>query len=237
MMEICETPEAMARRAAEVVERAAREAVDARGRFMLAISGGSTPLMLFQILGDDEWRARVPWARTEVFWADERCVPPTHTDSNYHHAERLLLGRVSPGAVHRIKGELPPAEAALEYERVLAERFGGQGAPVFDLVLLGMGEDGHTASLFAGSAALAERARYAVDVTERAVARVSLTLPALNAARSVVFMASGDSKAVPLADILLRGNPGALPAGMVRQAGGGEPLWIVDHRAARLLKV
>ncbi len=233
---------ALAEAAADLFARLAAEAIAARGRFNVALSGGSTPRVLHARLSapDAKRAARLDWTRVHVFWGDERCVPPDHPDSNYRMARETLLDRVPlPAAnVHRIHGELPPERAAAEYERALRAYFGDGSLPRFDLILLGLGEDGHTASLFPGSAALGEAARWAVAVPHSdppppPLPRVSLTLPVLNAAAQVVFLVSGAGKAQRLAQVLRR--PGeSLPAGRVHPTGG--LLWLVDAAAAQDLK-
>jgi 6-phosphogluconolactonase len=167
-----------------------------------------------------------------VFWGDERCVPPDHPDSNYGMASRALLEPVEIPSenVHRILGELPPAEAAVAYRTELLEVLGEEGR--FDLILLGLGTDGHTASLFANTTAIEERERgvVAVYVRELTSWRVTLTLPVINAARQVVFLVSGAAKA----PVLARVRAGeALPAGMV-QPEDGRLTWLVDRQAAEL---
>ncbi|MCG2784211.1 MAG: 6-phosphogluconolactonase [Anaerolineae bacterium] len=211
----------------------AQQAVAARGRFSVALSGGSTPRALYERLASAEFSGRIPWRDIHLFWGDERCVPPDHADSNYRMTAESLLRRVPLPAenIHRIQGELAPHEAAAHYEAGLRAFFGG--APVFDLVLLGMGDDGHTASLFPDSPALAESARWAVAVEHTSpppplVSRVTLTFGVFNAARRVVFLVTGAGKAQKLAEIR-RGAD--LPAGRIRPPNG-DLLWLVDEAAA-----
>ncbi|GAO02397.1 6-phosphogluconolactonase [Anaeromyxobacter sp. PSR-1] len=217
-------PAGLARAAAEEVARRAGEAVAARGRFAVALAGGSTPRALYEVLADPAapWRGRVPWARTEVWFGDERCVPPDHPDSNYRMAREALLDRVAPAAVHRIEGERPPAEAAARYEAALRRDAEPDGAPPrLDLVLLGLGADGHTASLFPGSPALDERARWVAAPFVPAVGahRVTLTLPVLERARAIAFLVSGAGKRAALGRLLAAGPP-AIPAARVRPLDG-----------------
>lgn len=219
---------------AEVVAAAAREAVAERGRFSLVLAGGSTPAPLYEALSLPPWAARLPWTATHLFWGDERCVPPADPRSNFGACRPWLtrLG-LDKGQVHRIAGEVkPPAHAARLYEQELRGFFAG-APPVFDLVLLGLGADGHVASLFPAGPALAEDEAWAVATTpppevEPAVARVSLTLPLINAARQVVFLVTSAAKTAAVARVLGRTAPGtpALPATLVRPAGG-EPLWLL----------
>jgi 6-phosphogluconolactonase len=236
--------DALAWEAASQVAAAARAAVQARGRFTLAISGGHTPLALFRLLALGEWVARVPWEQTELFWADERCVPPDSPDSNYGAVRALLLDRIPlpPDQVHRWQGEAPdPAAEAAHYAAVLRARVPElrDGMPRLDLILLGMGPDGHTASLFPRSPALA--------VTDRPTAvnppglpplveRLTLTYPALNAARAVTFLVEGSDKAATLARVLAGPHtPADLPAQGVRPADG-TLTWLVDAAAAAALR-
>ncbi len=227
---ICADAAGLARAVAERFVALAGEAVAARGRFVVALAGGRTPRAAYALLATDPFASRVDWARVHVFWGDERCVPPDHPESNYRMARETLLDQVPipPARVHPIQGDLPPARAAVAYEEELGAVLGPEGR--FDLVLLGMGSDGHTASLFPGTPALEERDRAVVAVyVERLRAwRVTLTLPTINAARHILFVVSGAEKARALARVRA-GEP--LPAGRVRPAGGG-PTWLVDRAAA-----
>jgi 6-phosphogluconolactonase len=224
-----------ARAAAEEVVHAAGDAVANRGVFRIALSGGRTPRALFQTLASRRFRGRVAWERARVFFVDERCVPPTDERSNYRMAKENLLGplRVPPGSVFRIRGEDDPRRAAREYERVLAGEFSGL-APRFDFVLLGVGADGHTASLFPGSGAVAERTRAVVAVSVAALSerRITLTLPVLSAARRVVFLAVGKEKRSAVSAVLQRKRgSSSLPASLVKPKRG-TLVWILDEGAA-----
>jgi 6-phosphogluconolactonase len=226
--------------AAAFVERAAR-AVQARGIFSVALSGGTTPRSIYSLLASDaSMRARVPWERTHFFWGDERHVPPDHADSNYRMACEAMLVKVPvPAAnIHRIKGEYADARSAAdEYEADLREFFklAPHELPRFDLVLLGMGQDGHTASLFPGTDALGERTRLVVAnwVEKFKAFRITMTLPVLNNAASVIFFVSGAEKAAVLRDVL-EGERGRFPSQLIHPADGGL-LWLVDAGAAGLL--
>jgi 6-phosphogluconolactonase len=231
--------EAVARAAAEELAGAASRAVAARGRFTLALSGGSTPRRLYALLADPgaPYRARVPWDRTHVFFGDERPVPPDHPESNYRMARETLLDHVPVASVHRIRGEDPAAADA--YEAELRRFFGiapGGAPPRLDLVLLGLGPDGHTASLFPGTAAVGETRRWVASpfVPRLGTRRVTLTLPVLDRARAVLFLVSGAEKAAALARVI-GAAPGAaaLPAGLVRPEGGA--VFVVDDAAASAL--
>ncbi len=234
------TEEALFGHAAALILARAREAVGRRGSFSLALSGGKTPEGLYGLLAAFPLACEMPWDRTQLFWGDERCVPPDHALSNFAMARRALISRIPipPANVHRMEGEMGSAgEAALRYEGLLrrvlcAGRGHAQAPPAMDLVLLGVGRDGHTASLFPGSPALGERRRWAVAVTpppdaSPAVERITLTLPVFNAARCVMFLVTGRDKQAVVRRILA-GGPGGedvLPAGAVRPRG--DLLWLV----------
>ncbi|WP_242345385.1 6-phosphogluconolactonase [Anaeromyxobacter terrae] len=233
---VVEDPAALAPAAADEWRARALAAVAASGRFAVALSGGSTPRAVYALLADPAapYRDALPWARTHVFFGDERAVPPDHPQSNYGMARDALLASVAlpPENVHRIRGEDEPEAAARAYEDALRAFFGG--APRFDLLLLGMGADGHTASLFPGSPALEEPSHLVVAAPAPAPGppRITLTLRALQAAARVVFLVSGAAKAPALARALSGASgAGALPAGRVRPTDGSV-LWLVDRAAA-----
>ncbi len=240
---LLEDADALAWEAATRVATAARAAVRERGRFALAISGGSTPLRLFRLLALAEWQVRLPWAQTSLFWVDERCVPSEHPDSNFGAATGALIGRLTPppAAVHRWLGEGsdPVAEAA-RYARLLARHLplNAEGVPVLDLVLLGLGPDGHTASLFPHTAALAvvDQPTAASYVPQLNAWRLTLTYPAIRSARESLMLVSGADKAVALRRVL-RGaiDVQSLPAQALL---GNEtpPVWLVDRAAAAELR-
>jgi len=231
----------LARAAAEHFVTLAAGAIAARERFAVALSGGSTPQALYALLATPEFARRVDWPRVYVFWGDERCVSPGHPDSNYRMAREALLDHVPIPAdnIHRIRGEIEPTWAADECERVLQRFFdvplgGEKRCARFDLVLLGMGEDGHTASLFPGTAALGEQKRWVVaHYVDRLHAwRITLTPVAINAAANVVFLVSGLGKAKQLGQVLAGPyQPEVLPAQIVRPTDG-RLLWLVDSAAA-----
>jgi 6-phosphogluconolactonase len=228
--EIHPDAESLANAAAERFVALAAEAVAARARFTVALSGGSTPRVTYTLLGGSDFAPRVDWSRVHAFWGDDRSVPPDHPDSNYRMACESLLDRVPIPVenVHRIRGELPPDRAALAYQQELESVLGQNGR--FDLILLGMGADGHTASLFPGTAALSEQTRWVVanQVENLETWRVTLTLPIINAARHVVFLVSEAAKADALARVRA-GEP--LPAALVRPAAG-QSTWMVDQEAS-----
>jgi len=229
-IEIFNSPEALIHRAAQLFARQVSQAVAQRGQFSVALAGGKTPQALYEHLAT----LALPWQQMHFFWSDERCVGPLEAGSNYGMAFKAWLSRVPIPAenIHRILGELPPQQAAERYENELRSFFGKQ--PRFDLALLGMGEDGHTASLFPGSSALQETQAWVVCVPHDTpppplVTRVTLTFTALNACRLALFLVSGKGKAPRLAEIR-RGESG-LPAEKV-QPPKGKLLWLVDSAAA-----
>ena len=239
---ILDDPESLARAAAGEFVRLAREATAARGAFFVALSGGSTPRRAYELVAEPEFRERVDWERVVLFLVDERHVPPTHPDSNYRMVDAALASRVPlpPGGIERYATEdSDPAAVASRAETRLRERFrlGPDDAPRFDLVMLGLGADGHTASIFPGTTAVAERRRLVapVRVEELGAWRLTLTLPVINRARSIVFLVSGAGKAAILSRVLLGGPESPeLPARLVRPSDGSL-VWLVDRDAASKL--
>jgi 6-phosphogluconolactonase len=231
-VEVFDDVGALIRAAAARLVAAADPAVTQRGRFAVALSGGTTPRPLYELLAR-EYRDRIPWAAVHVFFGDERCVPPDDPASNYGMARAALLARVPLAAAHvwRIAGERPPEEAARDYDAVLRRGFPGAGAS-FDVALLGVGADGHTASLFPGDPALAERGRLAVAVEGPPQLsprrRISLTFPILNLSREVLVLCAGADKR-PVVERILAGDTD-LPAGRVH--GSERTVWLLDPHAA-----
>ena len=228
-------PAAMAERAAHILAAACEEAVGERGVFKIALSGGLTPIPLFRLLAASDWADHLPWGKMAFFWVDERCVDPDHPDSNYGLARREFLGRVPATHFYRMRGDEDPVDAAAHYERILRDDFNltENELPRFDLMLLGIGDDGHTGSIFPGSPALAEKKRLVIDqyVPERKADRLTLTLPVINNARCCMFLVNGKEKHHVLSQALNLLSIPALPAQMVRPSGG-ELIWIVDEAAA-----
>lgn len=234
--------EALMEAAAERLVARAAAAMGTSGRFIIALSGGSTPRGLYEVLATPRHARRIDWSRLHVFWGDERCVPPDDPASNYRMAREALLDRVPvpPANVHRIHGEDPPAAAAAAHEEELRRVFSTPDGPpreapgaCFDLVLLGMGDNGHTASLFPGLTAVHESRRWVVAeyVSEVSMWRVTLTPPVINAAADVVFLVSGPGKAAMLHQVLEEPRrPDALPAQAIVPRGGAT--WLVDAAAA-----
>ena len=225
---------AMAERAAHLFAGYCEEAVAERGVFTVALSGGNSPIPLFRLLAGKDWTERLPWEKMRIYWVDERCVGPEHADSNYGMARRELLSQVPATHYYRMKGEDAPERAAQTYEGMLRDHFklAPGEIPRLDFILLGMGDDGHTGSLFAGSPGLSEK-RLVIDqyVPERKADRLTLTLPVLNNARCCLFLVNGADKHGVLAKALDLLAPPDMPAQMVRP-GFGDLIWIVDEQAA-----
>lgn len=234
---------ALAVRAAEQFTQAAEKAVAERGRARIAISGGSTPKATFALLADagNPWRTRMPWDKLEIFWVDERCVPPDHPDSNYRMTREALLDHVplKPEQVHRMEGELEPMAGAARYESLLRNSFRLEGAesPRFDLIQLGMGPDGHTASLFPHTEALSEMAHLATanHVVNKDAWRITLTWPVINNGSSVFFLIGGADKAGVVHEVFTGPNdPERLPSQLIWPSSGILTV-ILDKAAAALL--
>ncbi len=234
---------ALARRTAQYFVEMAGEAVAGRGRARIAISGGSTPKAAFQLLADpgQPWRGRMPWDKLDLYWVDERAVPPDHPESNYRMTREALLDHVPmrPEQIHRIEGELEPEVAAARYESMLRNTFRLEGAesPRFDLIALGMGPDGHTASLFPHTAAIHEVSRLVTAnfVPQKNAWRITLTSPVINHASSAFFLIGGAEKAAVLHEVFTGPrDPERLPSQLIRPSGGILTL-ILDKAAAALL--
>ena len=233
----------LARAAAERFVSSAARAIADRERFVVALSGGSTPRQMYEVLAQEPLASQVNWSRVQVVWGDERCVPPTDPESNSRMAHEALLDHVPLPAenVHRIRGEDDPARAAAAYEATLRELLGTPSGPPssepgrdIDLVLLGVGENGHTASIFPGSAAADEVVRWVAAEYVPAVAmwRLTLTAPVLNAAGEVLFLVSGGAKARVVKRILEGPRRSReLPAQLIAPTRG-RTQWLMDRAAA-----
>jgi 6-phosphogluconolactonase len=222
---------------------AASAAAEAHGVAWIAVSGGTTPKAMFALLADRSapYFARVPWDKLNLFWVDERCVPPTDAESNYRMTNEAMLSKVPlpAGQIHRMKGELEPEVAASQYEAIIRAEFGldRSGDPVFDLVLLGMGDDGHTASLFPHTQALFAMVPLVVanHVPQKDTWRVTLTWPVINRARRVAFLIEGAAKAQVLDDVLLGPyDPESKPSQLIRP-DSGKLTFLLDAAAAAKL--
>ena len=231
--------EALSRAAADLFAERVVRAVADHGRCAILLAGGETPRSTYELLVEKPLRDQVPWRGLHLFWGDERCVSPDDPRSNARMVHRALIDRVPvpAGQVYPIPGDGDPRQAADEYEELLRRFFAG-AAPRFDLVLLGLGNDGHTASLFPDSPALEERQRWA-SVTRRAgeeIVRVTLTPRLINQADLIVFLVAGEDKATVLREVLENHpDPRSLPARMIMPEQG-ELRWLVDKSAARMLR-
>jgi len=238
-IQISPTQSAFIARAASKFCEAAQEAIRLRGRFTVALSGGSTPLPIYKTLASSQQADQLDWAKIHFFWGDERPVPKDHPDSNYGHAYQALLQprKVPSGNIHRIKGELEPAAAAEIYENELRSFF-KEDPPQLDLILLGMGGDGHTASLFPGTTILTETAAgadlvAAVFVPRLDTWRISFTPKVIKAGRQIVFLVSGTEKAGTLAQVLEGPfQPEKYPSQLFRD----DATWLTDQQAASELE-
>ena len=232
--------ESLSRAAAELFVETCRRATLKRGRFLVALSGGNTPTELYKLLAQMPVREQIDWKHFHAFWGDERCVSIEDLENNYRQAHDALLGRVpiSTENIHRIQSDLEPVAAAEDYARVLKEFASAPlDWPRFDLVLLGMGEDGHTASLFPGSEVNVSSPTLAVTAhyQGRPANRVTLTPLVFNAARRIVFLVSGAGKSQTLANVLYgEYQPEKLPAQRIHPVDG-ELIWMVDQMAASKL--
>ncbi len=236
-LHVLPTPEEAAQECAAFVADLAEERVTSHGRFTIALSGGATPRRLYQLLAAQPYAERMAWNQWHVFWGDERCVPPDHDDSNYLMAKVAWLDHVPlpPERVHRMRGEDAPEKAAQEYEATLREVFQTH-IPSFDLILLGIGEDGHTASLFAGTGALEEKRRPVVAnwVPHLQTHRITFTLSLINSAKVVVFLVTEESKVEVVREVLEPATGKHIrPASMVRPVNGIVH-WFLTDETARL---
>lgn len=240
---VSQTPAEVAQAAAHLFASAAASAVEKRGQARIAISGGTTPKAMFALLADptQPFVKQVPWQKLNLYWVDERCVPPTHPDSNYRMTNEALLSKVPlpEDRVHRMEGELDPSVAAARYESVIRNSFRLEGAetPTFDLILLGMGDDGHTASLFPHTEALNDLTDIvtANHVPQKDTWRITLTWPVINQGREVAFLIEGAAKAQVLHDVFLGiYQPDQYPSQIIRPASGKLTL-LLDAAAASKL--
>ncbi|MFN2150030.1 MAG: 6-phosphogluconolactonase [Anaerolineales bacterium] len=231
---------ALAQAVVDLFIEIANEAIEARDVFTVALSGGTTPRSVYELLADERYAEAVDWSKVHVFWGDERSVPPNNPNSNYWMAENLWLGRgnIPEINIHRMKGELDAELAEMDYNRVLHDFFADNAAagkpPRLDLVLLGMGDDGHTASLFPGTAAIHETERWVIAhfIEKLKTRRITLTPVVLNAAANVVFLVEGEGKAVRLKEVLEGPEqPDVLPAQIIAPTDGNL-YWFVDEAAA-----
>ena len=241
-LRIFKDSESLSRAAAEIMIEAARQAIAKRGRFLVALSGGNTPMSLYRLLAQEPTRSQMDWSHIHVFWGDERCVPPDDPENSYGQAKQVFLDQVHIPAenVHRVAADLEPAAATQDYACILSGfAEGGQPFPRFDFALMGMGEDGHTASLFPGSPVIETEPVIAVTAhyQDRPANRVTLTPLVFNAARLVVFLVTGGDKAEILPQVLNGPSlPEQYPAQRIRPSDG-QLIWLVDEAAAIRLHI
>jgi 6-phosphogluconolactonase len=231
-VDILPDPATLAHHVAEWMTAAARAAA---GPFRVSLSGGSTPKALYALLATDEFRRRFPWPRVSWYWGDERFVPHDHPESNYRMTREAMLDKapIPPGNIHPVPADGTPEEAALRYEKVLQVAYGATTLdpkkPLFDITLLGLGSDGHTASLLPGEQVLLERRRWVAAVSHgRPEIRITMTYPVIDSSRQVAFLVAGQEKAAIFKAIRAGGSQ--VPAARVKPVG--ELIWFVDRAAA-----
>lgn len=236
--EVFKNKEEISRAAAEIFITKAAEKAEKRKPFSVSLSGGSTPKALFELLATPEYAERINWRWVHLFWGDERCVPSTHHDSNYRMVEQALLKKIEIPAtnVHRVRTELDPKLAAAEYRAEL-NLFFGQKQPAFDLFFLGMGDDGHTASIFPGTRAvhMARKRVAEIYVKKLKAWRITMAAPVINRAKTVIFLVAGSSKAKALKEVWHgEYNPDVYPAQLLR-AAEGDVVWYLDEVLGKLV--
>jgi 6-phosphogluconolactonase len=235
---VCHNQEEIFTKSAEIFTTLATESIAARGQFAVALSGGSTPKGMYLLLASDSYKDKIDWNKVKLFWGDERSVPPDNNQSNYRMANESMISKLTIPTenVHRMYAESSDIEtAAKDYENILKQVLGFSDGeqPRFDLILLGMGDDGHTASLFPGTKALTEKERTVVVkwVEKFNNNRITFTPPAINNARNIVFMAAGAKKVQPLKEVLVgERNPDLYPSQLI-QPIDGKLIWLVDDDA------
>jgi 6-phosphogluconolactonase len=232
--------EATSYKAAELIVSLSAQSIAKKGTFVLALSGGSTPRMLYELLAGEQHRHLCDWKHIHIFWVDERFVPHTHRESNFRLINETLLlpASVPETNIHSVQTNVPSAsDAAALYEKEIEKFFAPLpgGVPVFDCILLGIGEDGHTASLFPGNRVLREQDRFAIPVydTTHIHPRITLSLSVLNHAENIIFLVSGKRKASTVKKIVRKENP-SLPASMIQPAHNNL-FFFLDRDAASLL--
>lgn len=240
MLHIFKDKAQLSKEAASFFVEKAREAVQQNGRFTVALTGGSSPVQMYNLLAQQPFLEQVPWQETHIFWGDERWVPLTDDRSNARMAMETFLNKVPvpPKQIYPMwEDDVEPEEFAKKYEQLLQSHF-GQQAPQFDLILLGMGDDGHTASLFPGTEVLQEQAQWvqAYYLEPQSMYRITLTAPLINQAKTICFMTFGDNKAPALHEVMEgERNPEQYPSQLI-QPKDGEVHWFIDEAAASRLE-
>lgn len=233
----------ISREAANYVVRVAREAIATRGLFSFALSGGTTPGKMYGLLASEPYRSQIDWNAVHLFWSDERCVPPTDPQSNYHLAQEVLLSKLElrPEQIHLMPADRPDREqASADYAEEIRKVLGGNEVPVFDLIQLGMGPEAHTASLFPHQPSLKEQKRLVmpVSVPKPPPDRLTFTPPLLQAARHILFMVTGADKAEALRAVLEGPyQPEEYPAQFIAKEAKGEVVWMVDTTIAQQIRI
>ncbi len=235
---VYQTPAALAQAAADLMIKISKQAIESRGRFVVSLSGGTTPEHLFELLAKPPYRDQIPWNKTFVFWGDERFVPSDSNLNNANMAKTLLLDHVNIPSINinSIPVDLEPDEAAKKYAGIITKFFGKE-PPRFDLIFLGLGENGHTASLFPGSDVVFENTRLVreVYVAEQRMFRITMTPHLINKAHNIIFLVQGENKAEVLKTVLCGPQqPDKFPAQVIH-AEDGNLYWFVDKKAAELL--
>lgn len=233
---IKKNPTELAKAAANLITKRIKEVLQKKDRFTIALSGGSTPKALHELLAKAPYVDQIPWAQLHVFWGDERYVPIDDEQSNAGMAYDTLLGHVytPEEQIHVWRTDLDPEAAAADYDRILHEYFTDSDEPTFDLVLLGMGDDGHTLSLFPGTDVVHEQTTWtkAYFLTQQDMFRLTLTAPIVNRAACVLFLVAGPKKAEPLKEVLEGAyNPDTYPSQVIKPTSG-DLIWLVDEKAA-----
>jgi 6-phosphogluconolactonase len=237
-LQVFETTEALNKTAAEFIIELSKKSIAERGRFIISLSGGETPKKVYSLLSEPPFKDQIQWKKTFIFWGDERCVPFTDERNNGHQAKSILLDKVDIplSNIHFIPVNLTPSQAAFEYEKKI-KNFFGEEPPRFDLVLLGLGENGHTASLFPGTKVIGEQSEgiREVYVEEEKMFRVTMTAPLINEAYNILFLVTGENKADILKKILTTTyTPDIYPAQLIKPVNG-DLFWFADRAAASLI--
>jgi 6-phosphogluconolactonase len=237
-IQVFKTEQELTEAAAVFIIKTAKDAIDARGRFMISLSGGHTPEQLYALLAKPPFRDQMPWSKTFVFWGDERCVPSGDKQNNAYMAKTLLLDHIDipPLNINPIPVDIPPAAAAKEYEQTIKKLFDKE-PPCFDLILLGLGENGHTASLFPDTDVLLEHNHLVkeVYVDEQKMFRITMTADLINLAHNILFLVEGEKKSEILKAVLQdTAQLGKYPAQLIKPVNG-DLYWFMDKKAAMLL--
>jgi 6-phosphogluconolactonase len=235
-LKIFESVDALNEAAANMIVEIAKKAIDARGRFTVALSGGNTPKQLYTLLSTPQYSAQINWQKTFIFWGDERCVPAIDEQNNAHMAKQALLDKINIPAsnIHPVPVQLPPVEAAESYE-VDMLKFFNSPSPMFDLILLGLGENGHTASLFPGTDVLRDQAAgiRALYIDEVKMFRITMTAPLINLSHHILFLVTGKGKAEVLKNVITGAyHPEQYPAQLIKPEKG-KLFWLVDKEAGQ----